>query len=396
MAEGDILVVGGGLGAFRVAEQLRRRGHAGRITILGAEPHLPYDRPPLSKQVLRGESESGPFPGIDALDVQWVLGTRAISLDVVDMEVLADDGGSYRYDILVLAPGGRPRTPIWLDQGAGVHVLRTIDDAVALRDSLRPNGRLIIVGAGFIGCEIAASARQVGAEVDLVEALPAPLVRVLGPQASSKVADLHEAHGVRLHTGAMIAEVLRHADGHVRGVRLDNGTVIDGDAVVVGIGIIPEVDWLVESGIELRDGIVCDSTGQTSAPNVFALGDAAQWWHDLAGGHRRVEHWTTTADQAAAIAANIMRDPAEAPVTLGAAPYFWSDQYDIKIQGLGFIDPTDDIDELVIRERTVLLYSRGGILRGTVGFSIPGAVMRTKALIERGAPLTEAIALLTT
>jgi 3-phenylpropionate/trans-cinnamate dioxygenase ferredoxin reductase subunit len=395
MGEREIVIVGAGLGAVRVAEQLRQRGHRGPITVLGAEPHLPYDRPPLSKQVLRGERDATAFADVDRLDVRWVLGTRAVSLDVSLNRLLADDGQAYGYDVLVLAPGGRPRTLPGLDIGAGLHVLRTIDDALALRESIRTNGRLIVIGAGFIGCEIAASARQIGSNVDVIEALPAPLVRVLGPAAAAKVAELHQAHGVRLHVGATVAEILRGPDGRVCGVRLGDGTIIDGDDVVVGIGIFPDVDWLAKSGVELQDGIVCDSSGRTSAPNIFALGDAAQWWHDLAGKHRRVEHWTTTADQAAVVAAAIVQDQAEAPAVLNAAPYFWSDQYDVKIQGVGFIDPSDHVDELRIRDRTVLLYSRDGIVRGVVGFSIPGAVMRTKPLIERRAPVEEAIALLT-
>lgn len=395
MGEREILIVGAGLGAVRVAAQLRQRGYRGPITVLGAEPHLPYDRPPLSKQVLRGERDTTAFPDLDRLDVRWVLGTRAVSLDVGLNRVLADDGQAYGYDVLVLAPGGRARTLPGLEIGSGLHVLRTIDDALSLRESIRTSGRLIVIGAGFIGCEIAASARQIGSNVDLIEALPAPIVRVLGPRAASKVADLHEAHGVRLHAGAAVAEIVRGPEGRVRGVRLGDGSLVDGNDVVVGIGIFPSVDWLAESGVELQDGIVCDSSGRTSVPNVFALGDAAQWWHDLVGKHRRVEHWTTTADQAAVVAATIVQDQTEAPAELHAAPYFWSDQYDVKIQGIGFIDPSDHVDELSIRDRTVFLYSRDGVVRGVVGFSIPGAVMRTKPLIERGAPVTEVFDLLT-
>jgi len=395
MGEREVVIIGAGLGAVRVAEQLRRRGHRGPITVLGAELHPPYDRPPLSKQVLRGEGDTTAFRDMDRLDVRWILGTRAVSLEVSSKRVLADDGQAYGYDVLVLAPGGRPRTLPGLGIGCGVHALRTIDDALALRESMRRNGRLIIVGAGFIGCEIAASARQTDSHVDLIEALPAPLLRVLGTKAAARVADLHDAHGVILHVGATVAEVLRSPKGHVCGVRLGDGRVIDGNDVVVGIGIIANVDWLAQSGVALQDGIVCDSSGRTSVPNIFALGDAAQWWHPLVGHHRRVEHWTTTADQAAVVAATILQDPTEAPVQLGAAPYFWSDQYDVKIQGIGFIDPRDHIDELSIRNRTVLVYSRDGIVRGVVGFSIPAAVMRTKPLIERGARVKEAIDRLT-
>lgn len=395
MVERDVVIVGAGLGAMRVAQQLRQRGHRGQITVLGAEPHPPYDRPPLSKQVLRGESDTTAFPDIESLGVRWVLGTRAVSLDVRLNIVRADDGHSYGYDVLVLAPGGRPRTLPGLDVGAGMHVLRTIDHALVLRESIRTNGRLIVIGAGFIGCEIAASARQIGAEVDVIESLHAPLIRVLGAEAASKVAELHQTNGVRLHVDATVTGILRSPRGRVCGVRLGDGSVIDGTDIVVGIGIFPEIDWLAGSGVELRDGIVCDSNGRTSVMNIFALGDAAQWWHHLVGVHRRVEHWTTTADQAAVVAANIVPDQAEAPAELVAAPYFWSDQYDVKIQGVGFIDPSDKVDERRIRDRTVFLYSSDGVVRGVVGFSMPAAVMRTKPLIERQAPVKEAIDLFT-
>jgi len=396
MGEREVVIIGAGLGAVRVAQQLRQRGHRGPITVLGAEPHLPYDRPPLSKQVLRGEADTTTYPDTDRLDVRWVLGTRAVSLDAARSKVLSEDGRAYGYDALVLAPGGRARTLPGLEVGSGVHVLRTIDDALALRAAIRASKRLIVIGAGFIGCEIAASARQIGSDVDLIEVLPAPLIRVLGPAAASRVTDLHAAHGVRLHVGATVAAgVLRGSEGDVRGVQLGDGTVLDGGDVVVGIGISPNVEWLTASGVELQDGIVCDCSGRTSVPNIFALGDAAQWWHELAADHRRVEHWTTTADQAAVVAATITQDETGAPAELSDAPYFWSDQYEIKIQGIGFIDPSDHVDELSIRDRPVLLYSRNGIVRGVVGFSIPAAVMRTKPLIERGAPVSDAIDLLT-
>jgi 3-phenylpropionate/trans-cinnamate dioxygenase ferredoxin reductase subunit len=385
-----VLIVGGGLGGLRVAEQLRQQGHQGEIAILGAEAHEPYDRPPLSKQVLRGERDSTTFGGMDRLDVCWNLGVRAVSLDTANTQVRTSDGVLHTYDSLVLAPGGRPRTLPGVQLGAGVHVLRTIDDARALRTSVLSSGRLIVIGAGFIGCEVAASARHMGIEVDLVEGLTAPLIRVLGPLAASKVTELHVAHGVRMHMSARVNQVLRDADGCVQGLQMGDGSVLEGRDVVVGIGIEPDLEWMVGSGLELGDGIRCDSNGRTNVPNVYALGDAAQWWHTLAGEHRRIEHWTTTADQAAVVASTILSTGSEIAAGLQSAPYFWSDQYDTKIQGVGFINPADDVEEVTVRGHDVLLYSRDEVLRGVIGFSIPSAVMRTKALIERGAALGEA------
>jgi len=394
LGEQNVLIVGGGVGAQRLAGQLRQYGHAGPITVIGAERHLPYDRPPLSKDVLRGERDSTTFHDVDERGVTWVLGTRAVALDPATRSVKTEDGRGYAYDVLVLAPGGRPRTIPGLEAGRGIHVLRTIDDALSLRDALRATGRLIVVGAGFIGCEIAASARQLDVQVDLIESLPAPLARVLGLRAAAEVATMHESHGVRLHTGASVSRVLRSPDGGVRGVRLADGAEIEGTHIVTGIGIVPDTEWLDGSGVELGDGIVCDDAGRTSVPGVYALGDAAQWWHELADGHRRLEHWTSTADQAGVVAEAIAGEPGAPPAALSNAPYFWSDQYDVKIQGIGFIDAGERVDQLVVRDRTVLLYSRDGIVRAVVGFSTPAAVMRTKPLIERRAPVAEAVKLL--
>lgn len=389
-----ILVVGGGLGAFRVVEQLRRKGSAAEITVLAGEAHLPYDRPPLSKQLLRGEIETTQFPGIADLDANWLVSTRAVSLDLGVRTIGTGDGRTWPYDILILAPGGRARSLPNLQAGQGVHALRTIEDAYAMRASLTPGKRLIVIGGGFIGCEIAASARHLGVAVDVIEALPAPLLRVLGPLGAEKVEALHRSNGVGIHTRASVEQALRDASGAFCGVRLDDSSQIVGDTVVVGIGMEPEIEWLAGSGLKLDKGIVCDASGQTSAENVYALGDAAQWWHDLAGQHRRVEHWTSTADQAATIAANIARATSDPVTMLTAAPYFWSDQFNVKIQGIGFVDPADEVTELTMRDRTVLLYSREGIVRAVVGFSIPGAVMRMKPLIERHATIEDAIGLL--
>ena len=394
MNEREVVVVGAGLGAVRLAEQLRRHGHRGPITVVGEEPHRPYDRPPLSKQVLRGERDGTEFAGLDGLDVRWLLGTRVVALDTSSRKIVTDDGRNLGYDVLVLAPGGRARSLPRLDVGPGVHVLRTIDHAAALRDCLRRSNRLIVVGAGFIGCEIAASARQVGCQVDLIEAQSAPLVRVLGAEAASRVTRLHREQGVRLHLGATVGKVL-HDDRAVSGVQLGDGTTIDGGDIVVGIGIVPDTGWLDGSGVELDDGIVCDGIGRTNVPNVFGVGDAARWWHPLAGEHRRVEHWTTTADQAATVAEAIVGAGSGEVPELAEPPYFWSDQYEVKIQGIGFIGPEDHVDTVMVRDRPVLLYSRDGVLRGVVGFSIPGAVMRTKALVQRRAQVGEAIGMLT-
>lgn len=390
----NILIVGAGLGAFRLVEQLRRRGYAGKIRVIGSEPHLPYDRPPLSKHVLRGELPALQFPGIEELDVQWTLHTRAVKLDPAAASVVTQDGRRYEYDHLVLAPGGRPRMLPQIEAGQGIHVLRTKDDANTLKEVIAAGRRLVVVGAGFIGCEIAASARQMGVEVDIVDPLPEPLIRVLGSNGAAKVRAVLQQNGVRMHMGASLAQIRRTDDGDLRAGILADGTEVVCDDIVIGIGIDPEIEWLAGSGLELGNGIVCSDDGRTNIGNVFALGDAAQWWHHLAGEHRRIEHWTTTSDQASVVAANLVSTEQEQPQRLTAAPYFWSDQFNVKIQGVGFIDPTCDVTELSIKGRPILLYSRAGVIQGVVGFSIPGAVMRTKALIERMAAVDEAVEIL--
>jgi 3-phenylpropionate/trans-cinnamate dioxygenase ferredoxin reductase subunit len=243
-----------------------------------------------------------------------------------------------------------------------------------------------VIGGGFVGCEVAASARALGAEVDLVEILPAPLFRVLGAAGAAIVTALHRENGVRLHTGVGVAEVL--GAERVEGVRLSDCTVISTPEVVFGLGVTPEIDWLRASGMHLDDGITCTAGGRTSVLDVFALGDAARWRYPLNPDHRRLEHWTSTADQARVVAANIIDGgSAELP----DVPYFWSDQYDLRIQALGFIDPADDIELLEPEAgRKILLYSHGGLLCAVVCFNASRWVMRMRSHIAAQAPVDHA------
>ena len=383
-----VVVVGAGLGGLRAAEGLRRQGWDGPITLVGAERHLPYDRPPLTKQVLRGEQhETWLKQDLVGLGVTVLLGEPAAELDPDARVIRLARGDELAYDVAVLAPGAVPRQLPDVEPGPGIHVMRTIDDALRLRERVREGRRLTIVGGGFVGCEVAASARQRGAQVDLVELLEAPLVRALGSAPASRVAALLRVHGVALHTRVGVDEIIQ-ADACVSKVRLTDGTALSADGVVVALGVVPDVGWLTGSGIELADGIRCTDEGRTSLPDVFALGDAAEWWHEGAGGHRRVEHWTSVIDQADVVARNIA-DP-DAHVRLSAVPYFWSDQFDVKIQALGFVSATADIEELTVNGKPLYLYSRDGILEAGVGFSATRAVMRLRPLIGAGARIEEA------
>lgn len=358
----SVTVVGAGLAGLRTVQRLRQRGYQDRIVLLGAEPHPPYDRPPLSKQLLRGELDDTwllPADGLAGLDAEIRLGQRVAALDQ-GRRVLRTDGAALPYDVLVIATGAVPRRV----PGLGGLVLRTLDDALDLRARLRSASRLAVVGAGLIGCEVAASARSLGLPVDLIDVAPGPLARVVGERVSGLVADLHREHGVRLHLGTAVT---RAGDGRLA---LPDGTELAADVVLEAIGVAPETGWLEGSGLPLNDGVVCDATGR-AADGVYAAGDVARW------DGRRGEHWTGASDQADQVAAAIVgQDPRPA----GPA-YWWSDQYDLKLQGFGLPGPGDEVHLVTWgpRNRTVALYARAGRLAAVVGFSAPAAVMKLRA-----------------
>jgi 3-phenylpropionate/trans-cinnamate dioxygenase ferredoxin reductase component len=367
-------VIGAGLAGLRTVERLRHRGYRGGIVLLGAEPHLPYDRPPLSKHVLRGERDAFWLRQADDyadLDVEVRLGEPVLGLDP-EQRALRTRDASLPYDVLVIATGASPRRV----PGINGRVLRTLDDAVGLRGQLAPGTRLAIIGAGLIGCEVAASARSMGAEVDLIDVLPGPLIRVVGAQACDLVADLHRAHGVRLHLGNAAT---RGGPGEMV---LADGTVLAADVVLEAIGAAPETGWLEGSRLRLDDGVVCDAKGR-AADDVYAVGDVARW------DGRRSEHWTNAGWQADQVAAAIVGEEPPPP----EPAYWWSDQYDIKLQGLGAPAPDDDVQVLTWgpKARTVALYARHGRLTGVVGFSAAAAVMRLRADIAAGSPIAEVL-----
>ncbi len=388
-----VLIVGGGLAAVRTAEQLRAAGYEGPLTVVGDEDYLPYDRPPLSKEVLSAAKDPEevilkPAEFYSEHDITLRLGNAARTLDTDSQTVTLADGTALGYDQLVIATGLAPKRIPTFPELDGIRVLRSLDDAVALREQAETATRAVVVGAGFIGCEVAASLRALGLEVVLVEPQPTPLASVLGERIGELVARLHRAEGVDVRTGVGVAEV--RGDGAVSAVVLGDGAVLETDLVVVGIGSRPRTDWLAGSGVDLADdgGVLCDGAGRTSAPHVWALGDVASW-RDSAGHQSRVEHWSNVADQARALVPAMLGRDAPAAVSV---PYFWSDQYDVKIQCLGEPQAGDVVHVVVDDGRKFLAYyERDGALAGVVGGGMPGKVMKTRAKIAAGAPIAEVL-----
>jgi 3-phenylpropionate/trans-cinnamate dioxygenase ferredoxin reductase subunit len=381
------VIVGGGLAAARTAEQLRRSEYTGPVTIVSDEVHLPYDRPPLSKEMLRKEVDDTalkPREWYDENNITLRLGSAATRLDAHEQTVTLADGTKVPYDELVIATGLVPRRIPALPDLEGIRVLRSLDESLALREHASSARHAVIVGAGFIGCEVAASLRSVGVDVVLVEPQPQPLAAVLGEQIGELVARLHRDEGVDVRLGVGVTEV--RGEGHVDTVVLTDGTELPADLVVIGIGSRPATEWLDGSGVDVDNGVLCDEAGRTSVPNVWALGDVASW-RDPLGHQARVEHWSNVADQARVVVPAMLGQ--EVP-DVTVVPYFWSDQYDVKIQCLGEPQATDIVHMVEDDGRKFLAYyERDGVLVGVVGGGLPGKVMKVRAKIAAGVPISE-------
>jgi NADPH-dependent 2,4-dienoyl-CoA reductase/sulfur reductase-like enzyme len=390
-----VVIAGAGLAGLRTAEALRREGFDGSLVLLGAEHTPPYDRPPLSKEVLTGAREANdtiyrPEAHYASLEVDLRLGRPAGRLDLRNQTVLAGEE-QVPFDRLVVATGSRPRT-LGLGGGLdGVHVLRTIGDAVRLRELFAARPRVVIVGAGFIGAEVASSARALGLDVTVIEAAPTPLARAAGPWLGEISARLHRAHGTTLICGRSLTEI--GGNGHIDHVRLDDGQVIECDLLVIGVGVRPNIEWLAHSGLTLDDGLVCNSGLNAGHPAVFAAGDVARWPNELFGQVSRGEQWTNAAEQARHVARNLFTDqPGKHPFR--GSNYFWSDQYGVKIQFAGI----SDADEARIVEgspeefRFIAYYRKGQRLVGAFAMNSPRHLAHAKRRIEGGADWNEALA----
>jgi 3-phenylpropionate/trans-cinnamate dioxygenase ferredoxin reductase component len=384
------------LAGLRATEALRREGFDGRVVLVGAEPHLPYDRPPLSKQLLAGEWEPQELAlrrtPYDELEVELRLGVRATALAAAAKTVALDDGDRIAFDGALLATGATPRVLPGTPDLDGIFVLRTVDDALNLRARLDDGPRVVVVGAGFIGSEVAATCRMRGLSVTVLEALPAPLVRGLGPVLGMVCGELHREHGVDLRLGVGVAAI--EGDGKVERVRLDDGSSIDADVVVVGVGVVPVTDWLEGSGLTLDNGIVCDET-LLAAPGIVAAGDVARWPNPLFDGElMRLEHWTNAAEQGVAAARRLLVAEGETPEVYAPVPFVWSDQYDRKIQTVGHFRGDDEMEVVygsLEERRFVSVFGRNGRLVGALGFSMPAKVMQYRKMIEERATFEDAL-----
>ncbi|MGW1028558.1 NAD(P)/FAD-dependent oxidoreductase [Streptomyces sp. NPDC002577] len=382
----SVLVVGASAAGLATAEALRQGGYHGRLTVLGDEHHAPYDRPPLSKQVLSGSwtpdrTRLRPEAELAALEAEFILAETATGLDPAARTVYTASGRALNADAVVVATGLKPRLLPGQAGLAGVHVLRTLDDALALRADLLVSSRLVVVGEGVLGAEIAATARSMGLDVTMAGLFPAPMTLQFGPVTAAVLAGLHTERGVHLRMGAGVTG-LAGRNGWVTGVCLETGEVLPADTVVVAIGVAPSTGWLADSGLRVDNGLVCDSRCR-AAEGIYAVG----WHHEGLDVLVRLENRTNAVEQARLVAANILgADRPYCPV-----PYFWTDQFDARIQAHGVL--TADAETTVVEgdtasRRFVALYRQGTKITGVLGWNMPKqTLMRRKEIVSALTPL---------
>jgi NADPH-dependent 2,4-dienoyl-CoA reductase/sulfur reductase-like enzyme len=388
----DVVIVGASVAGVRTAEALRRRGFADRVTLIGAEPHLPYDRPPLSKAFLTGhaaEDDLALLDGerLDRLELDLRLGERAVAVDVPARQVRLASGEPVSFGAAVIATGSVPRRLPALDGWPGVHVLRTVDDAVAIRATLAAGARVAVVGGGFIGAEVAWSARARGLDATIIDPVPALMARGLGPELGQVLAARHADHGITLRLGRSVARA--EGAGRIERLVLDDGTSLDADLVVVGIGVDPAVGWLASSGLALDGGLCCDASLRVcGTDSLYAVGDIARWPSSRYTGPMRLEHWTNAGETALAVAAALTGTPAP----FDPLPYVWSDQLGTRLQVFGQLRPSD---ELVYVEggpdqpEWVAASGGHGTLQAIVALGARRAALCWERLLRSGLPWTD-------
>lgn len=390
-----VVVVGASVGGVRTAEELRRNGFSGQITLLDEETVSPYDKPPLSKAFLAGTTTAEDITlmsaqAADELGVNVRLGSRARHLDLPRSEIELDTGERIEFDQLVIATGSSARPSPW-GQPEGLHVVRTLADSQRLRADLQLGGRLAIIGGGFIGAETAATARSMGLAVTMIDVCPVPMERILGLEIGERFAALHRRQGVETVFGAGVAEVTGSRGGFR--IVLTGGRAVEADYVVVGIGAVPNDEWLRSSGLRIDDGVVCDEHCRAvGAANVFAVGDVSRWQDTRLGRSTRIEHWTNAIDQAALVAHNIAHPDDKLSYT--PVEYVWSDQYDWKIRVAGrHGDPdsrhVDILGEQSGTDRFAALYSEGDTFTGLVVVNWPKALITGRKALAAATPYHE-------
>ncbi len=386
----SVVIVGASVAGIRTAQSLRMQGYDGELTIVGEEVHLPYDKPPLSKEFLSGE-----VPGalitedqLAALGADLRLGMRATALDPEARVVQTSDGGSITYTTLVIATGMTPRMLPGVQPPAGVHTIRTVDDAAALREALLARATAVVIGAGFIGAEFASAARRHDCAVSIVEVQRTPMAHLLGDEVGAALAQLHSLHGVALHTAVGFDRFETTDDRRVSAVVLADGQRLPADVVVVGIGATPATEWLESSGLPLADGVECDDQLRVRGyPDIFAAGDVARWPHALYGHSLRIEHWSNANEHAAVVAAAVLGKPGPAP----QVPYVWSDQYGHRIQiigrpGLGELTSMTGTAE----DHLTAIYADGeGAVVGAVVVDDPRKMLQFRKAIMKHAPASD-------
>jgi 3-phenylpropionate/trans-cinnamate dioxygenase ferredoxin reductase subunit len=396
----DVTVVGGGLAAVRTVQSLRRHGFAGSITLLTAEPHLPYDRPPLSKKIITGEVESHEIllcddDQLDDLRIDLRTNSRVAGLDAESKRLVLSDGTEHTYRKLVIATGATPKVLPGQPTLDNVHVLRTIDDALRLREAAKSAQQACVIGGGVLGAEIAASLRFHGVEVTILDVAAGLLARTLGTSAvASALLALHEAAGVAVRLNTGVQSLL--GEQAVVGVQLTDGTRLPADLVVIALGVTPDTGWLAGSGVDLDDGIVVDEQLRTNLSDVFAVGDVARVVDPRHGTSERAEHWTSAVDQAEVVARNLIAGADGELATHVAAPYVWSDQHGERIQMIGTVLGADE--EVVVRhpeqpQRLLSLFGTEGVFTGAAAIGMPRPIARLRPMLANNASFNEAVAL---
>jgi 3-phenylpropionate/trans-cinnamate dioxygenase ferredoxin reductase component len=381
-----IVVVGGSVAGVRVAQALREGRYRGEIVVLDAEDGDPYDKPCLSKELLTAEGEPQPTPltaagGLAALGVVHLRGARATGLDLRRREVTVAGAAPVRFGRLVIATGSVPRRLHSIDEFAGVHYLRTLADAQSVRAAFAGRPRVAVIGGGFIGAEVAASARARDLDATLLEAAPRMLARLLPAEVSAEIEALHRKHGVDVRCGASVRRAVGTNCGRVAGLELNDGRTVEADLVVVGIGTTPATDWLQGSGLQVDDGVLCDSTlAVQGTEGVYAAGDVARWLDPVARRYERAEHWTAAREHAATVAHNLLH-PAS-PRAYTSVPYVWSGQHGVRIQHVGRAG-SGEIRRTATARGAVFEYLEGGLVVGATGLDAPREVVGVRRNLAR-------------